>query len=430
MIKIMEVSSFTEVEKVMQRSEDVVFEVMDYVKEIVQKVRNEGDAALLEFTEKFDGIKLTKETLRVTPEEIKEAYEAVSDDYIATIKRTIERIETYHKKQYPESFDVPVGEGVLLGRRWSPIERVGVYVPGGKAAYLTAGYMLGVPARIAGCKEIVMCSPPDRETGKLNPYLLVSADLSGITEMYKAGGAQAIAAFAYGTETLKPVYKIFGPGNIYVTAAKISVFGKVNIDMPAGPSEALIVSDGSVEPEVIASDVMSQAEHDPESAAILLTDSKTHAEEVKKEIELATAKMPRSETIKTSLGKFGAIIVCDSMDLCIEIANRYAPEHCQVMTADSDAVANRIINAGSLCVGKYSSVALGDYISGTNNVIPTGGATKMFSPIHVESYMKCYEVQKVTEAGLKALAADVDVLAGIEGFHAHNHSVQIRAKSE
>lgn len=428
MIKIIEASSFSDVENIMARSEDVVFEVMDYVRDIIQDVRQKGDAALIEYTKKFDGIELTPETIKVSAEEIREAYEAVGADYIETLKRTIKRIETYHNKQYPEDFDVAVGEGVTLGRRWSPIERVGVYVPGGKAAYLTAGYMLGVPARIAGCKEIVMCSPPDRETGKLNPFLLVSADMSGVTEMYKLGGAQAIAALAYGTEAVKPVYKITGPGNIYVTAAKISVFGKVNIDMPAGPSEALIVSDGSVEAEVIASDVMSQAEHDPESAAILLTDSREHAEAVKGAIEAASVKMPRAETIRTSLGKFGAIVVCDSMDLCVEIANRYAPEHCQVMTADSDAVASRIVNAGSLCVGKYSSVALGDYLSGTNNVIPTGGATKMFSPIHVETYMKCYELQKVSEAGLKALAADVDVLAKIEGFDAHNYSVQIRAK--
>ncbi|ETR65496.1 MAG: Histidinol dehydrogenase, partial [Candidatus Magnetoglobus multicellularis str. Araruama] len=319
---------------------------MQQVRPILADVKTKGDAALIEYTQKFDQITLTQDTIRVSEQEITEALAATSSAYQASVKRAISNLQRYHEKQRPKNYEIdfPYGGG-YLGRKWEPLESVGLYVPGGRAPYLTACYMLGVPAQLAGCKRRVMCVPPERKSGKVNPQILVSAALSGISEIYKIGGAQAIGAMAYGTETIKPVRKIFGPGNVYVTAAKLLTFGVVDIDMPAGPSEALIIADESANPAYVAADLMSQAEHDLESAALLVTTDASLVPKVKAEIERQISTLKRAEIIKQALTKFGAIIVCPDLEVAVEIANDYAPEHIQILTKNPRPLAAQIKNS-------------------------------------------------------------------------------------
>lgn len=411
-----------------QRSEDVVYEKMDYVREIMNDVKERGDEALGEYTQKFDKVRIDKEKLKVTQEETDEAFRTVSKEFVEAIKYAAGNVEKYHRLQLPKGYDIEVEDGITLGRRWVPLETVGLYIPGGKAPYVTACYMLGVPAMVAGCKRVIACAPPNPETGKINPYVLVSASLSGITSIYKVGGAQAISAMAYGTQSIPKVDKIFGPGNVYVTASKLLAYGKVDIDAPAGPSEALIIADDSINEKFVASDIISQAEHDVNSAAVFLTTSEEYAIRVREEVMLQTEKLDRKETIYQSLGNYGAIVVCSKLDLCIDIANDYAPEHIQVMTRNSQVDASRVINSGSVCIGQYSPIAMGDYISGVNNVIPTGGAAKYFSPVHVEGYMKCFETQRITKKGLEKVKNNLKTICDIEGFGAHYNSVDIRTR--
>lgn len=412
--------------KISNRAQEAIDEKMDYVREILKKIRNEKDRAVIECTKEFDGIEIKKEELKVTEYEIEEAFEKVEKNFIDAVKYAIRNLEKFHKLQIPKDYDVEVDKGISLGRRWSPIDSVGLYIPGGRAPYVTACYMLGIPAKVAGCKNIIACVPPDSRTGKINPYVLVAASLSGITSIYKVGGAQAIGAMAYGTETIPKVCKILGPGNIYVTAAKLLVYGEVDIDAPAGPSEALIIADSSINEKFVAADIISQAEHDVNSAAIFLTTSKEYAQRVSEEIIKQADLLPKKDIIYKSLEKYGAIVVCDDIQKCIEIANIYAPEHIQIMTKNSEEDSKGIVNAGSMCIGEYSPIAMGDYISGVNNVIPTGGAAKAFSPVHVEGYMKCFEVQKITKEGLMNSQEKLKVICNIEGFDAHYNSVEIR----
>lgn len=428
MIRLIKVKDFKDFEalNISARSEGIVYEKMDYVRQIVNDVKCRGDEALIDYTRKFDGVELVKADLMVAQSEIDEAFFKVEEDYIKAIENAITNLERYHKEQIPKDYVVEMGDGIELGRKWSPIESVGLYVPGGRAPYVTACYMLGTPARVAGCKQRVVCVPPDKTTGKVNPYVLVSASLSGITSIYKVGGAQAIAAMAYGTQTIPKAGKIFGPGNVYVTAAKLLVYGNVDIDAPAGPSEALIIADNSADYRYVASDILSQAEHDTDSAAILLTDSMEYAEEVSREVTRQMENLPRKDIINASFGKFGAIVVCPSIDICIDIANYYAPEHIQIITRNSKGDAEKIINSGSICIGPYSPIAAGDYLSGVNNVIPTGGGTKMFSPVHVEGYMKCSQTQYITKEGLQNMSKNLRVISGVEGFDAHYNSVAVR----
>lgn len=410
------------------RSEEFVYEKMEMVRSILNDVRARGDEALIEYTKRFDGIECTAEELLVSEEEVQAAFESVEQSFIDAIGYAIGNVEKYHRRQMPEAFEMETTEGVTVGRRWVPIESVGLYIPGGRAPYVTVAYMLGVPARIAGCRNRIACVPPDKETGRINPYVLVSARLSGINAIYKIGGAQAIGAMAYGTQSVPRVGKIFGPGNVYVTAAKLLVYGKVDIDAPAGPSEALIIADDSADADFVAADIISQAEHDVNSAAIFLTTSKTFAEEVEARVAEQTARMPRKETIRESLSRFGACIICPTMELCIELANAYGPEHIQLMTRNSEEDAGRIVNAGSICIGTYSPIAMGDYVSGVNNVIPTGGAAKNFSPVHLESFMKCMETQRITKRGLQGAAGNLKIICDVEGFDAHYNSVEVRLK--
>jgi histidinol dehydrogenase len=286
--------------------------------------------------------------------------------------------------------------------------------------------LLGIPAKVAGCKKVIACVPPDKQTGKINPYVLVSAHYSGIKHIYKVGGAQAIAAMAYGTNTIPKVSKIFGPGNIYVTCAKLLVYGTVDIDAPAGPSEAMIIADDTVPVDIVASDIISQAEHDVNAAAVFLTTSLEFAMAVKFEISEQIKNLKRSEIIIESLERYGATIVCEDIDTCIRIANDYAPEHIQIMTKESAQNSDRIVNAGSVCIGKYSPIAMGDYLSGVNNVIPTGGASKSFSPVSVESFMKSVETQEISREALVATEKHLKIISEIEGLDAHYNSVKKR----
>lgn len=413
-----------------ERSSGIINEKLDYIKDIVNNVKEKGNSAVFEYTKKFDGIDITEANIKVTQEEIDEAFEIVGQEYISAVKHAIRNLSDYHKRQLPEDYEYINEDGIRLGRKWHPIENVGLYVPGGRAPYVTACYMLGIPAKIAGCKNRIVCVPPDKTTGKVNPFVLVSAVLSDITSIYKIGGAQAIAAMAYGTETVPKVGKIFGPGNVYVTGAKMLVYGTVALDSPAGPSESLIITDGSANVEYIAADMLSQAEHDVDAASIVLTTSKEYAKQIKEAVERQIKDLPRREIVKESLERFGAIVVCPSIEMCINIANEYAPEHIQIITKNSLEDANRIVNSGSVCIGEYTPVAAGDYISGVNNVIPTGGGTIRFSPVHVEAYMKCSQNSYITKEALDNISKDLKIISGVEGFSAHYNSVKVRNDKE
>jgi len=427
MIKIENIGTLEEFELkgLHRRSEALAWDKDDVVRSIIDAVKMDGNDAIFEYTRKFDGVDLDAKKIKVSQKEFDTALSRVGQDYIDAIKLIIGRLTTYHEMQLPRSFEFDLSDGVSVGREWSSIERVGLYVPGGKAPYASACYMLGVPAKVAGCKRVVICSPPNKD-GEINPHILASAYLSGVTEVYKVGGAQAIAGLAYGTETIPRVNKIFGPGNVYVTAAKLMVIQDVAIDMPAGPSEAMIISDGCTKASYVAADILSQAEHDPNSASILLTTSESEAKAVLREVMIQLDSLDRKEIAAASLQQFGRIIVCPDITVCLEIANFYAPEHLQLLTENCDDQVKEIRNCGSVCVGMYSPVAFGDYVCGTNNVIPTGGATKMYSPTHTESFMKSMQTQRVTLSGLASLIEPLKLIAEQEGFGAHYNSVKIR----
>jgi histidinol dehydrogenase len=428
MIKILQIENFNDYlgTNINKRSEDVVFEKMDYVKTIVQDVKLNGDSALIKYTREFDGVELEAREIKVSDDEIERAFSKVELEFVNAVRVAISNLSKYHINQYPKDFSIEIDEGVELGKKWRAIDTVGLYVPGGRAPYVTACYMLGVPAKIAGCNKRIVCVPPDKKTGQVNPYVLVSAKLSGITDIYKVGGAQAIAAMAYGTSTIPKVGKIFGPGNVFVTAAKLMVYGTVDIDAPAGPSEAMIIADDTANYKYVAADILSQAEHDVNSAAIMLTTSFEYALKVKNELLSQVEALPKKEIVKEALLKYGAILVCPNIDLCLEIANDYAPEHIQVITKNSYKDADKVIHAGSVCIGEYTPIAVGDYYSGVNNVIPTGGASKMFSPVHVEAFMKNYQTQYLSKKGLEKMRNDIEIISKVEGFEAHFRSVDIR----
>lgn len=409
-----------------ERSQGIINEKLDYIKEIVNTVKEKGDSAVFDYTKKFDGIDINQSNVKVSQEEFNEAFEIAGEDYIDAVKHAIRNLSDYHEKQQPQECEYVNQDGIHLGRNWYPIETVGLYVPGGRAPYVTACYMLGIPAKIAGCKNRIICVPPDKTTGKVNPYVLVSAALSDVTAVYKIGGAQAVAAMAYGTESVPKVGKIFGPGNVFVTGAKMLVYGTVSLDSPAGPSESLIITDGSADVRYIAADMLSQAEHDVDAAALVLTTSEEYAKKIKKEVESQLKALPRREIIEESLQRFGAIVVCPSVEMCIEIANGYAPEHIQIVTENSVEDSRKIVNSGSVCIGAYTPVAAGDYISGVNNVIPTGGGTAMFSPVHVEAYMKCSQSSYISREALDNIAGDLKIISEVEGFSAHYNSVKVR----
>ncbi|PIC71476.1 histidinol dehydrogenase [Sporosarcina sp. P16b] len=390
---------------------------------IIDKVRSEGDEALLDFTERFDGVKLDR--LIVTEEEITEAEQAVTEDFYRALRAAKERITTYHEAQKEQSWFLNPNEGIMLGQKVTPIDSVGLYVPGGKAAYPSTVLMNALPAKIAGVGRISMVTPPQRD-GKINPHVLVAAKEAGVDRIFKVGGAQAIAALAYGTETIKKVVKITGPGNAYVARAKKWVFGDVAIDMIAGPSEICVVADANTNPVYAAADLLSQAEHDERAAAVCITTSEVFATELSKEVERQLAELDRKEIAAQSIEHFGRIIVVDSLQEAFDTVNRLAPEHLELMIDHPMEHLAAIRNAGAIFLGQHSPEALGDYMAGPNHTLPTSGTAAFSSPLGVYDFMKKSSIIYYSENALLEVADDIITLANAEQLTGHANSINVR----
>ena len=421
----MEILKYSEIDLVetIKRSEQDVNNVLDTVSEILYNVKKNGDAALKSYTEKFDGVLI--DDLKVTDDEIKEAYDSLDETLLIALKQAAANIEKFHKKQIPKDWEMEVNPGIKAGQIVRAINSAGCYIPGGRAAYPSSILMTVIPAKIAGVDKVVCVTPPQKD-GKILDAILVATDIAGADEIYKVGGAQAIAALAYGTESVPKVEKIVGPGNIFVTAAKKLVYGQVDIEFPAGPSEVLILADESAEPEFLATDILAQAEHDPNASCFLVTDSQDLAEKTNEFVLKLTEIAPRREIIEESLSKSGKIIITDTFDEAVYVTNEYAPEHLIITTKDDDKTLGKIKNAGSIFLGAYSPVAAGDYGSGTNHVLPTGGGAKMYSGLSTESFIKKPTVQRITKEGLAELAKTSVPIAEYEGFFAHSNSFKRR----
>ncbi|WP_153721864.1 histidinol dehydrogenase [Sporosarcina cascadiensis] len=390
---------------------------------IIERVRAEGDQAVLEFTERFDGVKLVQ--MLVTNEEIREAEQLVTDDFIRSLRAAKQRISNYHEAQKEQSWFFNPNEGIMLGQKVTPIYSVGLYVPGGKAAYPSTVLMNALPAKIAGVSQISMVTPPQRD-GKLNPHVLVAAKEAGVDRIYKVGGAQAIAALAYGTETIEKVVKITGPGNAYVARAKKWVFGDVAIDMIAGPSEICVVADENTNPVYAAADLLSQAEHDERAAAVCITTSESFAEDLSAEVDRQLAKLERKEIAAQSIDQYGRIIVVDTLIEAFDIVNRLAPEHLELMIKNPMEHLASIRNAGAIFLGEHAPEALGDYMAGPNHTLPTSGTAAFSSPLGVYDFMKKSSVIYYSEEALAEVADDVIVLAEAEQLNGHANSIKVR----
>jgi histidinol dehydrogenase len=401
----------------------------EVVARIVADVREQGDAALLRYTEMTDGPRLTPATMTVSAAEFSAARQTVEPAVMASLTKAIANVRSYHAERVPQSWMTERPLGAKLGQRCLPLERVGVYVPGGTAAYPSSVIMNIVPAVVAGVKEIIMAVPPARD-GSVNPYVLAAAEAAGATMVIKAGGAQAVAALAFGTVTVPKVDKITGPGNIFVTLAKKAVYGYCDIDMLAGPSEILIVADGGADPAYVAADLLSQAEHDVLAASILITDSPALAAAVEQETTRQLALLPRAGIAGESLARNGLIIIADDIAAAMELANIAAPEHLEILTADPFAQLPSVRHAGAVFLGPYSPEPLGDYLAGPNHVLPTGGTARFYSVLSVETFMKRTSVIAYTEAALHAAGEDVIALATAEGLEAHANAVRIRRRRD
>jgi histidinol dehydrogenase len=395
------------------------------VQQIIAEVRRSGDQAVKAFTEKFDSVLL--EDFRVTQEEISEAYNGVSQNLVDIITEAATNIRTYHEKQLRPSWMTTEENGTMLGQKITPLDSVGVYVPGGTAAYPSSVLMNVIPAKTAGVERIVMVSPPDRD-GKLPAGVLVAADIAGVKEIYKIGGAQAIAALAYGTDTIKPVDKITGPGNIYVALAKREVFGDVAIDMIAGPSEIGILADDTARAEEVAADLLSQAEHDPRACAILVTTSRSLAEDVQTEIHKQLDVLPRKDIASAAIENYGAIYVASDMDEAIGAINQLAPEHLEIVTENAIELLGKIKHSGAIFLGRYSSEPVGDYFAGPNHVLPTNGTARFSSPLSVEDFQKKSSIILYSEKAMKDNGAKIAEFARLEGLEAHARAVETRLK--
>lgn len=393
------------------------------VSEIIDNVRENGDKAVRDYTIKFDG--KAPENTEISINDIDRLIENCDKDYIETLKKAAANISDFHKRQLQQSWLTTKSDGVIMGQRIRGLKRVGIYVPGGTAAYPSSVLMNAIPAKIAGVEEIIMCTPPQKD-GTPNPNIIAAAKIAGVDRVFLMGGAQAIAALAYGTETVPKADKIVGPGNIFVATAKKLLYGTVDIDMIAGPSEILIIADNSANPKFLAADLMSQAEHDKLASAILLTDSLEIAEKTKKELYIQIEKLSRKEIISSSLDNFGAIIVCSDMEQAVEFANELAPEHLEVCCNDPLEYIGKLDNAGSVFLGNYSPEPLGDYFAGPNHVLPTSGTARFFSPLSVDSFIKKSSFIYYTEKALKDDAQDVIRFADTEGLTAHANSVKVR----
>lgn len=404
--------------------DNIASNVEGIVSEIISNVINKGDRALFEYSERFDKAKLS--SLEVTKEEIDEAFALVDEKFISILKEAAENIKAFHKKQVRESFMSEERDGVILGQKILPIEKVGIYVPGGTAAYPSTVLMDSVPAKIAGCGEIVMVTPPTKD-GKVNPVILAAAKIAGVDRIFKVGGAQAVAALAYGTESVPKVDKIVGPGNAFVAEAKKQVFGKVSIDMIAGPSEILVVADKSANPRFVAADLLSQAEHDKMASAVLVTDSYEFAKLVSSELELQLPKLPRYEIARHSIDNNGKIIVAENnISLAIDIANEIAPEHLELCLENPFDYIDKIKHAGSVFMGNYCPEALGDYFAGPNHTLPTSGTARFSSPLGVDDFIKKTQVTYYTREALLKVKDKVAYFASKEGLDAHAKSATVR----
>ena len=399
------------------------------VKEILEKVREEGDRALFAYTKKFDRAEITEQNVQVTEEEIREAYEAVDPDLVDVIRKSLVNIRSYHEKQKQNSWFTSSEDGTMLGQKVTPLEKVGVYVPGGKAVYPSSVLMNIVPAKVAGVDRIIMTTPPGTD-GKVNPSTLVAAKEAGADEIYKAGGAQAVAALAYGTESIPKVDKIVGPGNIFVALAKKTVYGHVSIDSIAGPSEILVLADDSANPRFVAADLLSQAEHDELASAILITTSRELAEKVSSEVDEFVKKLSRKDIIQKSLDQFGYILLAETMDQAVEAANAIASEHMEIVTRNPFEVMMKVRNAGAIFIGEYSSEPLGDYFAGPNHVLPTNGTAKFFSPLSVDDFIKKSSIVYYSRKALKKIHKDVEQFAASEQLTAHANSIAVRFEDE
>ncbi len=398
-------------------------DVAAVVSDIIANVRKRGDQAVLEYNLKFDRARL--DSLRVTEQELQEAVASVAPEFIAILEQAAENIRSFHSRQVRNSFVIADRPGIVLGQKVTPIEKVGVYVPGGTAAYPSTVLMDTIPAKIAGCPQIVMVTPPGRD-GKINPVILAAAKIAGVDEIYKVGGAQAVAALAYGTETIPKVDKIVGPGNAFVAEAKKQVFGRVAIDMIAGPSEILVIADGNSDPTHVAADLLSQAEHDKLASAVLVTDSEALAAAVSGELEKQIPLLPRAEIARASIDNNGKIIVAKSLSAGIDIANEIAPEHLELMVDDPFAYLDAVQNAGSIFMGRSCPEALGDYFAGPNHTLPTSGTARFSSPLSVDDFVKKSQFTYYTADALSKVAEQIDYFANREGLQGHGRSVMIR----
>lgn len=401
--------------------------VEDTVAEIIKSVRERGDAALFEYCEKFDKAKLS--SLLVSEEEIEEAYVTVEPRFIDILTRAAANIRKFHEKQVRNSFIINDCDGIVIGQKIISVDRAGLYVPGGTAAYPSTVLMDSIPAKIAGCREVVMVTPPNKE-GKVNPVILAAAKIAGIDKIFKVGGAQAIAALAYGTESVPKVDKIVGPGNAFVAEAKKQVFGVVSIDMIAGPSEILVVADGKSNPRHVAADLLSQAEHDRMASAVLVTDSVILAEKVSEELEKQIPELERADIARESINKNGKIIVADTLDAAIEIANEIAPEHLELCVDNPFDYLDKIRHAGSIFMGRNCPEALGDYFAGPNHTLPTSGTAKFSSPLSVDDFVKKTQYTYYTKEALARVAEDVAFFANKEGLGAHAKSAIVRMEDD
>ncbi len=421
MIKIMKYGEVSK-DEIFARGE-TSFDVADIVTDIIENVKQNGDKALFEYAEKFDKAKLS--SLEVTEEEIEEAFNKVEPKFIEIIKTAAQNIRNFHEKQVRNSFIINEQEGIVTGQKVTPIEKVGLYVPGGTAAYPSTVLMDSIPAKIAGCSEICIATPPSAD-GKVNPVILAAAKIAGVDRIFKMGGAQAIAALAYGTQTVPKVDKIVGPGNAFVAEAKRQVFGRVSIDMIAGPSEILVIADGKSNPKFVAADLLSQAEHDKMASAVLVTDSMELAVKVQAEIENQLKALPREEIARTSIDNNGKIIVADNIADVIDVSNEIAPEHLELCVDNPFDYLDKIKNAGSIFMGRYCPEALGDYYAGANHTLPTSGTARFSSPLSVDDFVKKSQYTYYTKDALKKVAEDVAFFAEKEGLTAHARSATIR----
>lgn len=425
------------IEKLNQKNKDALKEMLqkrstnhfgEYektVRDILEDVKSRKDEALFEYTEKFDHVVITKENVRVTKAEIEEAVAQVSPEFIGVLERASENIRVFHEKQKRISWVDMKEDGTMLGQKFTPLEIVGVYVPGGKAAYPSSLLMNVIPAKVAGVDRIVMVTPPGKD-GKVSAKTLAAAKIAGVDEVYKIGGAQAIAALAYGTESIPKADKICGPGNIFVALAKKAVYGQVSIDSIAGPSEILVLADETADPLYAAADLLSQAEHDEMASSIMITTSAELAEKVLKEAQRMAGELERSEIIRKSLDQFGMIFVADTMEDAVEAANEIASEHLEILTKDPYEVMTKIRNAGAIFLGQYSSEPLGDYFAGPNHILPTNGTARFFSPLNVDDFVKKSSIISYSYEALEKVHKDIILFAEQEGLTAHANSIKVR----